>query len=122
MIVVHRILFMLMILTAGCQVLTAPSPTPTATSTSTPSRTPTETSVPPTETATATLTVTHTPTVTPTPTLTPTPSITPQPTTGFIFDQWEILEIPASIQDGLESPFMAFINENDRDTVGNALT
>jgi Tol biopolymer transport system component len=41
---------------------------------------------------------------------------------GFVFDEWETVELPASIQDGLETPLIAFINENDRDTVGNALT
>jgi Tol biopolymer transport system component len=66
--------------------------------------------------------VTNTATVTDTPTLTPIPSITPQPMVGFVFDQWETVELPASIQDGLESPLIVFVNENDRDTVGNALT
>lgn len=89
------------------------TPASTATATATPSRTPT---------ATATPTITPTATVTPTPTISPTPSLTPGPTVGFIFDNWTLADLPASLRGGIQRPLVAFINTNDRDGVGDPRT
>jgi len=118
--VFRKTLLLFILLSAACGTLTAPTATATSTPTLTASPTSTPTAVPPTSTATAT--ITSTPTITPTPTLTRTPTITPQPTVGFVFDQWKDVDIPASIQDGIENPLIAFVNTNDRDRVGSVLT
>lgn len=119
----------LLFFVSACSALAAPTPTPTATSTATvtaspePTLPPTETSIP-TETPTSTLTPTATdiPTETFTPTISPTPSMTPQPFTGFTFDNWEAIELPASIQDGIDDPLVLFINANDQTTIANIAT
>lgn len=120
----RRIFFCLIFLAASCQSQTAPTSTPTATETLIPTsvieptQTSTFTAVPPTETPTATPTLTLTPTVTPTPTITPTPSITPEATVGFVFDNWQIVDAPAGLMTSLQNPMIAFINVNDKETVG----
>lgn len=121
----RHFLLLLLIVMAGCDALTPPSPTPTPTATLTPSSTATVTHTPtPTisPTATSSPTATPTPTITPTSTTTPTPTITPGPVTGFIFDNLQIVELPASLRQGTTSPLIAFINQNDRDQIGNPLT
>lgn len=122
---VRRFLLLLLIVTAGCEALTPPSPTPTPTATFTPTSTPTATLTPSptiTPTPTSSPTATDTPTVTPTPTTTPTPSITPESVTGFIFDNLQIVDLPDSLRQGITSPLIAFLNQNDRDQIGNPLT
>lgn len=121
------LIFAFVLLTA-CEAL-APEPTATPTATPTVTHTPTPTATA-TQTPTATLTptVTHTPTPTLTPTLThtptntPEPTITPYPATGFIFDNWEILDLPANLRSGLTSQMIAFINQNDREATTGAGT
>ncbi len=118
------------LLMTGCQALNAPTATPTAsmtpteqpTETATATLTPTFTDVPPTPTATVTPSPTATATITQTPTITPTPSITPQATSGFIFDNWTLLELPDGFLPTLADPQLAFINQNDRDGVGDRRT
>lgn len=121
------ILVLLVMLSAACQGLTPPTATATAAPTTT--ATPTTTHPPtssPTQTATATPTLTptttHTPTTTPTPTITPTPSITPQATLEFRFDNWQLVDLPENIRDGIENPLIAFANQNDRETIANLST
>ncbi|MCC6612162.1 MAG: PD40 domain-containing protein [Anaerolineae bacterium] len=118
----------LLLLGTGCQALVAPTPTPTptATATASPTVTPTATS---TATATATPTPTDTPTITPTATETPTPTATLPPTStpgvtvGFVYDNWERIDIADSLLSSLETlPFIAFINQNNRDATGDART
>ena len=112
---------------AACSPAAEPTPTPTATATITPTATTTPS---PTLTATPTLsptptltpTTTPTPTATWTPTVTPTPSITPQPTVGFIFDNWQRVEIPASLRGDITTPLIVFANSNDRTTISNIAT
>jgi len=111
----------------GCSGLTAPTPTPTLTPTA--SLTPTLTFTPSlTPTATVTLTPSPSPTVTPTPTasltptLTPTPSNTPEPVAQFLNDNSALLDIPDDIRDGIDTPYVAFLNTNDRETIGNLST
>lgn len=107
----------------GAQAAPTSTPTPTITATATltemPTITPTATQTP---TATPTATITPTPTETPTPTITLTPSVTPGPVANFIFDNWQIVELPNTIRDGIDSPLIAFINQNDRDGVGDVRT
>jgi Tol biopolymer transport system component len=96
-----------------------PTVTPTSTATITPS--PTVTLTPSnTPTATATPTVTPTPTITPTATATPLPTSTPGQTTGFTLDNWQLLELPAVLQEGLTVPYVAFLTLNDREAAGAA--
>ena len=124
----HAVPFFLLLLSLNaCQGLAPPTPTPTPTATATPTATPTQTATPsatatptPTNTATITPGATLTPTTTPTPspspspTITLTPSVTPQPTPRFVFDNWQVEEVPESLRDGLDSPMVAFLNRNNR--------
>ena len=122
-------LLFVIIIFGACDALASPTetPTPTATptatdtstATNTPSVTPTATETP---TSTHTPTATETPTTTPSPTITPTASITPELAIPFIFDNWEVLEIPANIQDGIDNPLIAFVNANDQQTIQNIAT
>ena len=113
--------------TAACQIATEPTATPTdtptitptATETSTPTVTPTATeTLPPTETPT----VTPTPTDTPTPTLTPVPTHTPLPVPAVGFDRWQLVDLPAGLQNGVTSPMIAFVNQNNAETIRNLST
>lgn len=121
MIKIHRFLLVFVLLGSACQALSTPTPTPTATATATatatstvtPSHTPTVTAIPPTATTTLT------PTATPTATISPTPSITPQATVGFLFDNWTLVDVSENILASLNTPLIAFINQNDRDSVPN---
>src|SRR4051812_46763956 len=125
---IRHLFLSVVLLSASCSLGTAPTPTPspsptaTATVTSTPTIMPTATAVPPTETATVTSTVTDTPTTAPTATITPTPYPTAQATVGFIFDNWQLLTVPPDIMTSLSSPMLAFVNQNDRDSVPNGGT
>lgn len=94
-----------------------PSPTPMDTATPAPTATPTTT---PSATASPTATLSATPTATPSPTLTPT--ITPLPVFGFVFDNWDVVDIPASIADGVSSPMIAFTSANNRQSIANIAT
>ena len=124
----RRILLFLLVFSASCQALSVPTPIPTATATSTPTNTPTATQTPsptavpssatPMDTPTATLT----PSITPTPTTAPTATITPGPTVGFVFDNWKLADLPDDIDSRLSTSVIAFINENDRDGIGDART
>ena len=102
-----------------------PTATPSPTITHTPSATPTSTASP---TATLTPSITPTPTITLTPSVTPTPTDTPQPTpTPFAAsvyrnDQWSSVEVPASLRDGLETSWYAFLSVNERTDVTNLQT
>lgn len=102
-----------------------PTATPSPTITHTPSVTPTSTASP---TATLTPSITPTPTITLTPSVTPTPTDTPQPTpTPFAAsvyrnDQWSSVEVPASLRDGLETSWYAFLSVNERTDVTNLQT
>lgn len=116
-------LFMVVMLLSACSALAQPTATPTATvrptatSTLTPSHTPTATSTPshtPSATASPTITLTWTPS--------PTPTITPWPEVGFVFDNWEVVDIPANIKDGIANPMIAFINANNQQTIANIAT
>jgi Tol biopolymer transport system component len=124
---IHRFAPLLVLLCVGCQAFSAPTATPTitpsATSTATATATATVTASPTiTPTATLTPTPTATATVTPTATITPTPSATPQATVSFVFDNWQRAELPADIVAQLNTPLLAFVNQNDRDTVGDRRT
>ncbi len=108
---------------AGCAGLSAPTPTPMPTLEPTATVLPTDTP-PPTETPlpTETATPTQTPTITPTPTLTPQPTSTPLPETTFVYDNWSFIDAPAGLVAQLRSPQVAFLNTNNRDTVGDPRT
>ncbi len=120
---------MLAVLTA-CEALSAPTATPTPSSTptetSTPTLTATATSSPTataTPTASSTPTITLTPSATPTETVTPTPSNTPGPVAAFTYDNWERVSLSGELLTRLVStPFIAFVNQNNRDTQGDART
>ena len=131
LIAMRRILLLLLLLipTAACQSLAEPTATPTTTSTTTPSSTPTLTNTPsqtttPTSspTVTSTPTPTNQPTATASPTVSPTASVTPAAAAQFVYDNWTLVELPASFQDGIDNPLVAFINQNDRDGVGDVRT
>ncbi|HYO87704.1 MAG TPA: hypothetical protein VER79_03600 [Candidatus Limnocylindrales bacterium] len=101
---------------AGCSGTAGPTPTATLEPTVTPL--PTDTPPPPTETTTPT----QPPTITPTPTLTPVPTGTPLPETTFVYDNWSFIDAPAGLVAQLLSPQIAFLNTNNRDTVGDPRT
>lgn len=115
--------------TSACS-LTAPA-APTSTPTVTLTATPTASTTP---TATLTLTASATPTITPTATITPSPTITPIPSntplpsstpgtvTTFTLDNWELLELPAFLAEGLPEPYVVFLNLNNRDSEGLSST
>ncbi len=94
-----------------------PSPTLTATLTGTPTHTPT-----PSATPTASPTATDTPTPTPTASDTPTPTPTGLPTLSFAGDNWTMADVPAPLGEALDEPWVAFVNINDRDGVGDPRT
>lgn len=125
----HLLLIFMLMSIAACNLISAPevaaepTNTPTTTNTSQPSDTPTVTFTPSsTFTPSPTATATNTPLPTDTPTLTFTPSPTPLPTTSFVYDNWELFEIPSEIVDGIESPLIAFTNTNDRTSIANLST
>lgn len=125
----RRFLYLLLLFSASCGALSAPSPTPTDTPTHTPTVTLTPsptlspTPLPPTDTPTVTPTATDTPTNTPPPTITPTPFNTPEPTVGFVFDNWQLSDVPSDMAQRLAgTSYIAFINQNDRDGVGDVRT
>lgn len=121
----RRLFALLLLFSAACNVLAAPTPTPTSTPTETPtitplpSDTPTITPIPATETPTLTPSPTLTPTETLTPSPSPIPSSTPGATFGFAIENSSSLNLPSDIQARLASPMIAFINTNNR-TVRNA--
>lgn len=122
----YLLLFLLIALSA-CEAVSAPTQTPTPTVTPSPQPTITETSTTtPTSTTTATptdtATVTPTSTATLTPSVTPTASITPDPAVPYVFDNWERIELPANIRDGITQPLIVYINNNDQQTIGNIAT
>lgn len=116
-----------MVLLSACSALSQPTPTatPSPTATATPTAIPTDTATPtPTASPTPTLspTATDTPTVTPTPSPTLTPSITPYPETGYVFDNWDVSDIPAEIKDGVANQMIAFVSANRQETIANIAT
>ncbi len=122
---IRQFLLCLILVSAACQSFAAPTATPTATVTSSPTATVTASNTPtPTASATATLTpsATNTPTPSQTPSITPTASLTPLPEVGFVFDHWNAVDIPESISGGIGEPMIAFINQNDRDGIGDVRT
>lgn len=102
-----------------------PTATPSPSATLTPSATATATASP---TATPTPSITPTPTITLTPSITPTPTEPPPPTptpfTPSVYrnDQWSSVEVPASLRDGLESSWYAFLSVNERTDTTNLRT
>ena len=113
--------------TAACQAAAEPTPTPTetptitptATASATPTVTPTATETPlPTETPT----ITPSPTETATPTLTPVPTQTPLPVPALGFDRWQLVDLPADMQNGVNTPMIAFVNQNNAETISNLST
>ena len=130
------LLWMTLLLVAACGAA-APTPTPTPTPTLTPSITPSLTpshtpTITPSPTQTPLPTATFTPSLTPTntltpsptlpPTLTPLPSITPEPAVGFVFDNWETVDVPPALQGGVDEPYLVIINTNDKATITNLST
>jgi Tol biopolymer transport system component len=117
-----------LLLLSACNALNDAEPTPTVTLTPSPpptttsSPTATET-VPPTETAppSTTPTATQTSTATATATITPTPTPPPQETPVVVLDNLVSLDIPASLQDGIDGPLVVFVNRN-ADTTGRNLS
>ncbi len=110
-------LALLLLLSAACNALSAPTPTPAPTDTPIPATdTPTFTPspIPATDMPTFTPSPTLTPTVTDTPTPIPTPTNTPGPTTDFAYENWQTLDLPADISTRLQSSMLAFINTNNR--------
>ncbi len=93
----------------------APSPTQTRTPTPSPSPSPT---LPPSPIPTAS--ATPTPSATPLPSATP--SITPMPAPGFVFDNWDVAEIPPAIAGGLAGQTLVFSSSNNRQTIANIAT
>ncbi len=119
----RKLLPLFALLISACQALVAPTPsaTPTATVMPSPTSLPTLTFTPlptvtpaSTPTATITATVTLTATATHTATITKTPTITPVPGPRFVYDNWQIVDVPPLLRDGLDSPMVVFINRNNR--------
>ncbi|MCY3780616.1 MAG: hypothetical protein OXG78_09935 [Chloroflexi bacterium] len=114
-------------LLGACSALSRPTPTatPSPTATATPTPIPTDTATPlPTDTLTptATPTASDTPTITPTPSPTLTPSITPWPETSYVFDNWDVVDLPAEISDGIDNQMIAFLSANRQETIANIAT
>ena len=116
---------LLVLLVSACQALVAPTATATftATSTATPTATNTATvtaTTAPSATASVTSTPSATPTITPTatsshtPTITLTPSVTAMPAPRFVYDNWQVVELAPGLRDGLDSPMVVILNQNDR--------
>lgn len=127
------------LLLGGCSALSQPTATPSPTAislptakpspTAPPSATPTDTATPaPTAIPSATPSATDSPTPTltstpsPTPSPTNTPTITPLPTLGFVFDNWDVVDVPESIAGGIDSAMIAFASSNNRQTIANIAT
>jgi Tol biopolymer transport system component len=51
-----------------------------------------------------------------------TPSITALPVFGFVFDNWDVADVPAPIADGIPEPMLAFTSANNRQTIANIAT
>lgn len=128
---IYRLLLLVLGLTLSACNLSMAQPTPTATVTHTPSHTPSVTpSLTPsvtftpsaTPSATWTPSATPSPTISPTPSITPTPSLTPQPAVGFVFDNWELIELPAELRNGVNRPYVVFTNTNDQENIANIAT
>jgi len=129
--VMRRLTLILLLCCAACDAVDSPTATLTPTITTEPTNT--QTAVPtltlqPTETSTLTpnpsptATITSTPTETPTPTVTLVPTYTPQATIGFAYDGLEVVDIPADIADGVDTPLVVFTNQNDSVTIRNLAT
>lgn len=120
-------LFMITALLSACSAFSRPTATPQPAATATAAATVT---APPSYTAvdTATLTPVYTPSaaasLTAAFTWTPsyTATITPLPAVGFVFDNWEVVDLPQNIKDGIENPMIAFTNSNNRQTIANIAT
>ncbi len=113
----------------ACSAFSPPSPTPSATATSLPTASPrpidTATAAPTwTKTAPPSLTPTASATFTATFTYTPSPSptITPYPAVGFVFDNWDMADIPDNIKDGINNPMLVFLNSNNQQSIANIAT
>ena len=123
---VRAALVLIALISAACNMTAAPTVTPTATPTDIPTLTLTPTPTPqPTDTPTPTLTptATLTPSLTPTFTVTPTPSNTPGLVATFTYyDNTNFIDAPDNILSLLASPMLAYLNTNNRDTVGDART
>ncbi|MBN8634441.1 MAG: PD40 domain-containing protein [Anaerolineae bacterium] len=123
---VRAALVLIALISAACNMTAAPTVTPTATPTDIPTLTLTPSPTPqPTDTPTPTLTptATLTPSLTPTFTITPTPSNTPgQVATFTYYDNTNFIDAPDNILSLLASPMLAYLNTNNRDTVGDART
>lgn len=123
----RRIVLLVILICAACNGLSSPTATPTATSTLTMTQTqaPTAT-VTPTVTnspsPTASPTATDTLTATATATITPTSANTPLPTPVLFFDEWKLVDLPDSIRQGIASPRVVFINQNNSETIRNLST
>ncbi len=116
-----------LLLLSGCSAFSqiAPSATPTPTHTATATATATFTDAPTatvTSSPTASPTITSTATSSPTPEPTLTPSITPLPLTGFVFDNWDVVDVPADIRDGIQNQMIAFISANRQVSIANIAT
>jgi Tol biopolymer transport system component len=122
----RKLLFLMVMWVAACGALNPPTPTPLPTDTFTPPPTGTPTETPlPTDTPTVTLTPTETltPSITPTETPVPPPSSTPAATVGFVSaDNMRSIEPPPNLENMLAGPVLAFVNTNNRDTVGDVRT
>lgn len=114
-------LFMVTILLSACGILAQPTATPLPTATASPKPTATFTP-PPSPTPAPTATATSSPTATHTWTPTVTASITPLAEPGFVFDNWEVMDIPENIKDGISNPMIAFTNSNNQQTIANIAT
>lgn len=113
-------------ITSIAVVITAtPTDTPLAPAVSIENITPSS-AVVPTEANTATSTPTPTDAATATntepPTITSTPSLTPLPTIGFRYDNWEGVEVPASMEGGTTKAMVIYTNTNDQATITSLAT
>ncbi len=122
------LLMVLSLLLMACDALAASTPTetalpPTATASPQPSALPTQTALPTTApTSTPQPTLTPVPSNTPLPTATLPPTQTPEPAVGFVFDNWNLVELPLALQGGVDRPYVIFINSNDQQTIANIAT
>ena len=122
-------LFIAAMLLSACSAFSQPAPPPPPTATDRPTATAALRALPsdtPVDTATYTPAYTPSAAASPTATFTWTPgytaTITPLPTVGFVFDNWDVVDLPANIKDGIANPMIAFTNSNNRQTIANIAT
>jgi len=107
----------------ACNAIGQPISSPTARATATWTASPTARATATwTASPTATLTASHTPSITPSPTASATASITPLPQLAQVFDNWDVIDVPAELRDGVDNQTLVFLSINRQERIANIAT